>query len=358
VVDGPPPTLTGEASASGVWRDPTWRRATPLSELEGALLERPELRRLDGLHHHGPAGRLLGWTTTRLEHTLGVWTITAALRPDDATLRLAALLHDVGHAPYSHALEPLGGIDHHAAFGAALDSGALGSWLRGRGVDVERVVALVEGREPSPVRNRDGWLHADHLDSFVRGAAWRGRVRVDPGEVLQGLRLDGPHLAFDARHADDLLAAVLDEARFQLGPIDVGADACLIEAVGRSVALGVLDRDELPSLRDAELDERLRAQADTRGTFADLLAGRLRFVAAPDAASARWCVAKRAGYLPRPRFVVPAPDGWERRLATAYGPFAEERVVCVALASTACSPDPNGRTPPGRSGGRRLPVVE
>ena len=336
MVDGPPHVLTQATFSSGVWRDPTWRRATPLSALEGALLERPELRRLAGLHHHGPAGRLLGWTTTRLEHTLGVWTITAALRPDDATSRVAALLHDVGHAPYSHALEPLGGIDHHAAFSAALDTGALGSWLRGRGVDVERVAALVDGSEPSPLRNREGWLHADHLDSFVRGAAWRGRVRVDPGQVLHGLRLDGPHLAFDARHADDLLAAVLDEARFQLGPVDVGADAWLIEAVGRSVALGALGLDELPSLRDAELDERLRAHPDTRDAFDDLLAGRLRFVAAPDAASARWCVAKRAGYLPRPRFTDATPAGWERRLAEAYGPFVQERVVCVALAVAVC----------------------
>ncbi len=318
--------------AAGVWLDPTWRRATPLRGLEGALLERPELRRLAGLHHHGPAGRLLGWTTTRLEHTLGVWTVTAALRPDDATLRLAALLHDVGHAPYSHALEALGGIDHHAALRASLGGGALGTWLRRRGVDVERVAALVDGDEPSPLRNREGWLHADHLDSFVRGAAWRGSVRVDPGDVLDGLRLDGPHLAFDARHGDDLLAAVLDEARFQLGPVDVGADAWLVELVGRAAALGAVDLAVLPTLCDAELDERLRAHPSTRDEFGDVVSGRLRFASAPDDASARWRVTKRAGYLPRPRFHGPEPAGWQRRLTAAYALFEQERVVTVALA--------------------------
>jgi len=335
VIDRDPSVVSAVPIASGVWRDPTWGRATPLSPLEGALLERPELWRLAGLHHHGPAGRLQGWTTTRLEHTLGVWTIVAALCSDDATLRVAALLHDVGHAPYSHALEPLGEIDHHAAFGATLDTGTLGSWLRERGVDVERVAALVDGREPSPLRNREGWLHADHLDSFVRGAAWRGRVRVDPVDVLRGLRVDTPHLAFEARHADGLLAAVLDEARFQLGPVDVGADAWLIELVRSAVALGALDVLALPSLRDAELDERLFAHPDTRAAFDDVVAGRLRFVAAPDDASARWRVTKRAGYLPRPRFGGSEPDGWERRLAAAYAPFEAERVVRVALAPAA-----------------------
>ncbi|QRN80076.1 MAG: HD domain-containing protein, partial [Nocardiopsis sp. BM-2018] len=126
------------------WNDPVWGRVTRVEPLERALLERPELRRLAGLHHHGAAGRVLGWATTRWEHTLGVWTVVATLCPDDVALRLAALLHDVGHAPYSHALEPLGGIDHHFVCMEALERGPLGAWLRGAGVDTGRVAALVD----------------------------------------------------------------------------------------------------------------------------------------------------------------------------------------------------------------------
>lgn len=319
-----------------VWHDPTWQRSTPLGALERALLARPELRRLAGLHHHGAAGRVLGWSTTRWEHTLGVWTVVAAVRPHDVTLRLAALLHDVGHAPYSHALEPLGDIDHHAAFEDALERGALGAWLRARGVDTARVAALVDGSEPSPLRSREGMLHADHLDSFVRGAARRGRVTLDAPAVLGGLRLDGPHLAFDPRHADDLTAAIIDEARFHLTPVDVGADAWLGELVRRALALGTLDPAELSALDDARLDERLREHEVTRAAFDEVVDGRQRFVAASADADARWRLTKRAAYLPRPRLAGPAPSHWERRWTEALAPLCDERVVRVVLAPNPC----------------------
>lgn len=323
-------------TAPSVWDDPTWRRATPLGALERALLARPELRRLAGLHHHGAAGRVLGWSATRWEHTLGVWTLVTAVRPHDVTLRLAALLHDVGHAPYSHALEPLGGIDHHAAFADALQRGALGAWLRARGVDTARIAALVDGSEPSPLRNREGLLHADHLDSFVRGAARRGRVTLDAPAVLAALRLDGPHLAFEPRHADDLAAAIVDEASFHLSPVDVGADAWLGELVRRAFALGTLHPAELNALDDAGLDHRLGAHEATRATFDAVIAGRQRFVAASADADARWQVTKRAAYLPRPLLAGPAASDWEQRWADMLAPLSDARVVRVALTPAPC----------------------
>jgi len=49
----------------------------------------------------------------RLQHTLGVFSLVAHFCPENVLLRAAALLHDVGHAPFSHALERLDGVDHH-----------------------------------------------------------------------------------------------------------------------------------------------------------------------------------------------------------------------------------------------------
>jgi uncharacterized protein len=323
---------SGAATAiSGCWRDPLWRHAFAVSPLERGLLARPEVVRLAGLGHHGPAGRLAGWSTSRLEHTLGVWTVVATLAPQDEMVRVAALVHDVGHAPYSHALEALGGVDHHARLVEALRGGALGGFLRRGGVDPDAVLARVSGEVPSPLRTRDGWVHADHLDSWVRGALQRGDGDgLDPQALLRRMRLDGPHLVFephDARAVADRIAA---EAAFHVSPLDVGATAWLTEMVQRLLDAGALERARLVTLTDAELDALLLDHPATAAEAAAVLGGAARFVAVPPE-GARWTVEKRPGYLSRPRLAGAAPDGWAAWLDARFAAAGTPRRVHVAL---------------------------
>lgn len=88
---------------------------------EVALIDSPLLQRLRSIHQTGLA--FLVYPTalhTRFDHTLGVISIVDRivdsvnrnnpLEPligseDRVTLRLAALLHDVGHGPFSHVSE-------------------------------------------------------------------------------------------------------------------------------------------------------------------------------------------------------------------------------------------------------------
>lgn len=76
------------------WRDPLWGRTFVLDDRERALLGRTELRRLAGLQHHGIAGRLLGWPTHRLEHTLGVWALVVAVAPEAVLGAFAPMADD------------------------------------------------------------------------------------------------------------------------------------------------------------------------------------------------------------------------------------------------------------------------
>jgi uncharacterized protein len=77
------------------------------------LLERPEMQRLHGVHQLGLAHYVFpGANHTRLEHSLGTYHIAdkmcVALRLSEQerkTVLAAALLHDIGHAPFSHTLE-------------------------------------------------------------------------------------------------------------------------------------------------------------------------------------------------------------------------------------------------------------
>ena len=88
------------------------------------LLEAPELQRLHSIHQLGLAYLVYpGANHTRFEHSLGTFSVAGriceglGLEAEEASLvQCAALLHDVGHLPYSHTLEFVlhgqFGIDH------------------------------------------------------------------------------------------------------------------------------------------------------------------------------------------------------------------------------------------------------
>ena len=77
------------------------------------LLERPEMQRLHHVHQLGLAHLVFpGANHTRLEHSLGTFFIAGkmatSLGLDDHEIEevlAAALLHDLGHPPFSHTLE-------------------------------------------------------------------------------------------------------------------------------------------------------------------------------------------------------------------------------------------------------------
>ena len=109
-----------------VIRDPLWDNI----RLDGpavALLDMAPMQRLRYIRQLGHAFLVYpGATHTRFEHALGAYHLTrralAALEergelsrvPEEQRLaaRLAALLHDIGHYPFSHTLEEAG-FPHH-----------------------------------------------------------------------------------------------------------------------------------------------------------------------------------------------------------------------------------------------------
>src|SRR5260221_13667281 len=116
------PLLPDSAPQSAI-RD-TLYELIPLGDLELDLIATPEFGRLQGVKQLGFVYRVWpGATHTRFEHSLGVYYLMlralravrgqspAAVSHDTADLRAllaAALLHDIGHYPFSHAIEELG----------------------------------------------------------------------------------------------------------------------------------------------------------------------------------------------------------------------------------------------------------
>ena len=148
-----------------VIRDPLW---------DNIRLDRPALLALDTaamqrLRYVRQVGHAFlvypGATHTRFEHGLGAYHLTrralASLEErgelarvpaeDCLAVRLAALLHDIGHYPFSHALEEAGFPSHETLGVAKLCQGELGERLEeigGAGL-AGTIGSLIKGESPS-----------------------------------------------------------------------------------------------------------------------------------------------------------------------------------------------------------------
>ena len=252
------PDAADTLGIDGRWFDPLWRITVDLTPLEQALLDSWPVRRLGFVAHAGAASLTTTQTYSRLEHSLGVLALVAHFAPDDQVARATALLHDVGHLPFSHTLEGIEGLDHHELGHARIRS--MGELLAQHGLDAERLLEVDDGRIDSPLTSRPGGMKLDHLDSFLRSGQAHGRTRSLPAMVLSRLRLLEGTVDTDAETGAELVRLAVAEARAQRSPADVVPVAVLRHLV--TTALSGEDPDlsveELVEMTDDELLAALR----------------------------------------------------------------------------------------------------
>ncbi|WP_018975149.1 HD domain-containing protein [Saccharibacillus kuerlensis] len=250
--------IYGQMAGPGKLRDPLWNTIISPSDIETELLRTKAMRRLHYVRHAGPAALHTQHTSTRLQHTLGVFALIAYLAPDWPELRAAALLHDVGHGPFSHALEGIEGFDHHRRSEEELHAEEIRLILKRGRLHHASVLDLIEGTTASPLRNSEKILHADHLDSWVRSAASFGILPKPAPDLLRGFRLAGPHLEADADTAELTLRLILHEAHYHASPDNIAPVTVLRALTQRLIDAGGLLPSELGSLADDELLTLLR----------------------------------------------------------------------------------------------------
>jgi HD superfamily phosphohydrolase len=152
--------------------------------------------------------RQLGWTYlvypgathSRFEHALGTHHLsrrtlallceaeeaTSISEDEQAIVRSAALLHDVGHYPFSHALEEIGALHHEDVARPLITQGAIASLLSSRLGDgaPARVFDLIRGQSKSALQGLiSGSLDLDKIeylkrDAFMCGVPY-GEIDVD-----------------------------------------------------------------------------------------------------------------------------------------------------------------------------------
>ncbi|HEU4631395.1 MAG TPA: HD domain-containing protein [Gemmatimonadaceae bacterium] len=177
-------------------RDPLWNNIR-IDAAAGRLVDTPVFQRLRYVRQLGLAYLVYpGATHSRFEHALGAYhlaRITLALlrergelsgvdETECAVVRAAALLHDVGHYPFSHALEEIGVAHHEVVARPLITTGVVADHLRELAPDAPaRVHALICGTSDSPLQGLiSGSLDLDKIEYLKRDALMCG---VPYGEI-------------------------------------------------------------------------------------------------------------------------------------------------------------------------------
>ncbi len=165
------------------------------------ILDTPQFQRLRRVKQLGFADLVYpGANHTRFEHSLGVMHICRVLKDrlelDDVVL-VAALLHDIGHAPFSHGSERL--VEEYVGFKheniSRVIKGDLKDVLNKLGFSISEIESIVTGKRISVV---NGEIDVDRMDYLVRDSHYTGvaygvfdiyrlidKIKFEEGVVIQ-----------------------------------------------------------------------------------------------------------------------------------------------------------------------------
>jgi len=276
-------------------RDPLWDTIR-LDPTAVRIVDTADFQRLRYIRQLGLTHLVYpGATHTRFDHALGVYHLTkTALRllrerggvPPEAwegeeLVPYAALLHDIGHYAYSHALEELETehlpVHHEEVSGRFFASPALRDALAPLGLTAaDRIHELIRGEGEIPLRGLvSGSLDLDKMEYLRRDARFCGDLRrdarfcgvpygeVDVSRLVQGLQLlRDPETGSYEVGVHEKAVAPLESllfAKYQMfrnvywHHAVRAATALYKRIVEESVRAGLLDPEELIGPTDEEL---------------------------------------------------------------------------------------------------------
>ena len=185
-------------------------------EHEISIIDKPifqrlrHIRQLSGAHLTYPAAQ-----HTRFEHSLGVMHIASLaghalnekgiFKSDDIEiLRLAGLLHDIGHGPFSHLFEEI--IQEkkfsHEDYGKEIIlKSEIGDVLSKNGFDKKLITRIAFGNSKFQFMNEivSGTLSADMMDYLLRDGYFTGaeHAKIDHKRITQSLYVHHKKLALE-----------------------------------------------------------------------------------------------------------------------------------------------------------------
>ena len=319
-------------SEERIIRDPLWNTIrldhTAIRIIDTAAFQRQRyIKQLGFTHLVYP-----GATHTRFDHAVGVYHLAViALRrlrecggiPEElwqeaGLVPYAALLHDIGHYAFSHALEELGSDmlpgDHEAVSARFFASAELKDALTTLGEDAgQKIHSLIQGRSENPFGGLvSGSLDLDKMEYLRRDARFCGVPygEVDVDRLLQGFAiLTDPETGGSEVGVYEKAVSALESllfAKYQMfrnvyWHHGVRAAAALYKRIiNEAVSANILDAEELVGPTDEELlyETARRAQASDTEVGERL--------------ATRWLPALRARRLPKRALEVTAAELGDR----------------------------------------------
>ncbi|PWR71112.1 HD domain-containing protein [Methanospirillum stamsii] len=186
------------------------------------LLDTPQVQRLRYIRQLGFSFLVYpGAHHTRFEHSLGTMHLANALaqrleisREDERHVTAAGLLHDIGHGPFSHAIEGLSveflGREHTDILDC-LKGDFLAEALSAADLDPDSIYQLINGTHPcSGIIHGD--LDVDRMDYLLRDAHYTGVPygTVDAMRLIRAMRLSDSRIILEesgVQAAESLLIA-------------------------------------------------------------------------------------------------------------------------------------------------------
>jgi uncharacterized protein len=179
-----------------------------ITKEERELIDSPFVQRLRRIHQLAGAYLVYpGGVHSRFEHVIGTMHVAgligqslsnkAGLHDDDIQeLRIAALLHDVGHGPFSHLFEEVlsekSGLSHEDLSQRVVLESSIADILRRNGYQPSKIATFCVGKsEGRPFMNQviAGGLSADMMDYLLRDTYFTGVEygKVDIQRVIDSL---------------------------------------------------------------------------------------------------------------------------------------------------------------------------
>ncbi|NUE03115.1 HD domain-containing protein [Halorubraceae archaeon YAN] len=249
-----------------------------------ALLDTPEVQRLRHIKQLGTVQLVYPSANhTRFEHSLGVYHLAnRALTHLDIggkhadRITAAAILHDIGHGPFSHNIETLTHRytgKYHDDVEELLSTGTVGSVLREYDLDPAYIADLIRG-DGKYGQLVSGELDVDRMDYLIRDAHHTGVPygTIDTERLLRELRFVNDELVLDEGNVQTaeslLLARALMNPTVYTHPVARISKAMLRRASERLLDAPDITPEQLRRMDDHDLLVALRMDPETQ-SFAE-----------------------------------------------------------------------------------------